>query len=122
LTGHKKFPFRVKTGISNLKVTILTPNPTLSASDQSEAPTNFAFVAKKQLRTEALRYQLFQDLLVTVSTISKTSTSLNMAYKGVLAILWPVVLVAIHPRKSSWMLPSVPRSARSARRDNDAGF
>jgi len=25
------------------------------------------------------------------------------------------------PRKSSWMLPSVPRSARSARRDNAAG-
>jgi hypothetical protein len=28
----------------------------------------------------------------------------------------------IEPRKSSWMHPSVPRSARSARRDNDAGF
>jgi len=95
LTGHKKFPFRVKTGISNLKVLILTPNPTLSASDQCATLTNFAFVAKKQLRTAVLKLQLFQDLLVTVSTISKTSTSLKMAYKGVLAILWPVVLVAI---------------------------
>ena len=31
-------------------------------------------------------------------------------------------LRANQPRKSSWMLPSVPGSARSARRDNDAGF
>jgi len=30
-------------------VTILTPNPTLSASNQCAALTNFAFVAKKQL-------------------------------------------------------------------------
>jgi glutathione S-transferase len=37
-------------------------------------------------------------------------------------LLLKLVFDKIEPRKSSWMHPSVPRSARSARRDNDAGF
>jgi probable addiction module antidote protein len=56
----------------------------------------------------------------------KLSARGNPEMKSLIAVLkamgMRLAVELIKPRKSSWMLPGVPRSARSARRDNDAGF